>query len=73
MSNKVKIISIITYLIYIIVWDCGLIGGCTYLVFWKGISGYWFFLAVILSFCGFKPKHWRSLSQRVSYEDKEDE
>jgi hypothetical protein len=29
-------------------WDFFLIGGCAYLVFWRGQSGWWFLLAMIL-------------------------
>lgn len=51
----------VTYLIYIIIWDCGLIAGCSYLVFYKGHSGWWFLLAIYLAGSCMKPKHWAEL------------
>jgi len=73
MSNKVKIVSIVTYLIYAIFWDSLMFGGCSYVVFWMHRSAWWFLLAIILSACCLKPKHWRSLFEKVSYEDKDDD
>jgi hypothetical protein len=73
MSNQVKIISIITFLIYEIFWCCLVLGGCSYIVFWMHYSGWWFVLAIVLLTASFKPKHWRSLYEKVSYEEKEDE
>lgn len=35
--------------IYCTVLDCMILGGCAYLVFWKGHSGWWFALAILLS------------------------
>lgn len=33
----------------IILWRIFLIGGTSYIVFWKGYSGWWFVLAIMLS------------------------
>ncbi len=30
------------------IWAIGIIGGCTYLVFWKEASGWWYLLALLL-------------------------
>lgn len=51
----------LTYLIYILTWEALVIGGCAYLVFWRGANSEWFWLAVLLSFCSYSPKKWRSL------------
>lgn len=48
----------LTYLIYIIIWEAATLGVCTYLVFWQGYSGWWYLLAVGLSWCAYKPENW---------------
>jgi hypothetical protein len=48
----------ITYLIYIVVYETLVLGGCAYVVFWKGASPWWFVLAVMLSNAAYKPSHW---------------
>lgn len=58
-----NILATITYLIYVLIWDGRIIGGCAYLVFWRGESGCWFLLAVVLSSAALKPKDWRKLCQ----------
>lgn len=35
--------------IYCTLLDAMIIGGCAYIVFWKGHSGWWFVLAILLS------------------------
>ena len=52
---------IISYLIYILVWEVLILGGCTYLVFWKGASPWWFVLAVLLSCASYGPEKWAKL------------
>lgn len=39
---------LITWVVLAFLWDFFLIGGVTYLVFWKGHSGWWFVLAIVL-------------------------
>ncbi len=51
----------LTFLLYIIVWDVGLLVGCSYLVFWKDASPGWFLLAVFMAGGSFKPDRWREL------------
>lgn len=51
----------LTYMVYIIVYECLVIGGCAYIVFWKGYSGWWFVLAVLMSAGAYKPSAWRKL------------
>lgn len=51
----------LTYLIYLLVWESLVIGGCAYVVFWRGQSGWWFLLAVILSSGAYSPEKWRKL------------
>ena len=48
----------LTYLIYIVLWEAFVIGGCAYLVFWLGASGWWFILAVVLSGAAYTPNRW---------------
>ena len=36
------------WLILDFIWSVGVIGGCAYIVFWKGHSGWWFILAIAL-------------------------
>lgn len=56
-----KVLTVITYLIYIILWKGLIIGGCSYIVFGLGRSGWWFLLAVMLSAAAYNPSHWRKL------------
>lgn len=52
---------IVTYLIYVILWEGLIIGGCSYVVFGLGHSGWWFALAFILSGAAYTPEKWRCL------------
>jgi len=47
----------LAFLIYIILWDVGILVGTSYLVFAKGHSGWWFLLAIVIMYSSFKPKH----------------
>ena len=47
----------IAFLLYIIIWDGGIITGTGYAVFILGASGWWFLLAILLSLMSFKPRH----------------
>jgi hypothetical protein len=51
----------LTYLIYIVLWESLTIGGCSYLVFWRGRSGWWFVLAIVLSMSAYSPEKWKTL------------
>lgn len=51
----------ITYLVYIIFWEGLVIGGCSYIVFIKGYSGYWFLLAIFFSTAAYSPQKWAEL------------
>jgi hypothetical protein len=66
-SNKNSIIAI-TYLIYIVFWYGGLIGGCAYIVFWLNHSGWWFLLAIILADLGLSSKEWKKLFEETNKE-----
>lgn len=48
----------IAYLIYILLYESLVIGGCGYAVFVLGHSGWWFALAVLFSGAAYKPSHW---------------
>lgn len=50
-----------TYFLYIILWEGFILGGCAYIVFWKGFSGWWFLLAVLLSGSPYSPSKWAEL------------
>lgn len=47
----------LTFLLYIIIWDGGIIGGTFYATFILGHSGWWWVVAVILTAESFKPRH----------------
>jgi hypothetical protein len=48
----------LTYLIYIVLWEGMIYGGTGYAVFVLDRSGWWFALAVPLSFCAYHPLKW---------------
>ena len=53
------------YLLYCLLWDGGILGGCAYLVFWRGASGWWFLLAMLfVSAGGFRTASWDALVAR---------
>ena len=52
----------LTYLIYIVFWDSFTIGGCAYIVFGLGHSGWWFALAVPLAAMACSPRRWIGLA-----------
>ena len=52
---------VITYLIYIIIWETMVLGGFGYVVFELGKSGLWMLLAVYMSASAYKPESWRQL------------
>ncbi len=37
-----------TYLLASLIWDLAVFGTCTYLVFWRDHSGWWYLLAILL-------------------------
>lgn len=51
----------ITYLIYIVIYETIVLGGCGYSVFMLGASGWWFLLAVLMSGAAYKPENWSAL------------
>ena len=48
-----------TYLIYIIFFETLIFGGCSYIVFWKGFSKWWFLLAILISGAAYSPEKGR--------------
>lgn len=50
-----------SYLIYVIFWDAGLIGGAAYLVYWRDQSGWLIVAALIIGGCGYHPWKWAAL------------
>ena len=65
-SDWLGFFSITTFLLYIVIWDIGLLVGVSYLIWWKGASGWWFLPAFILCGMSYKPKQWRELWERSS-------
>lgn len=51
----------ITYLIYLIVFDGGILLGAGYAVFVLGNSGWWMLAAIVICTLGWKPHKWHSL------------
>ena len=53
--------KVLTYLIYTILYECLIIGGCGYVVFGLHQSGWWFVLAAIFSMSQYSPEKWAAL------------
>jgi len=51
---------LIVWIVCAFVWDVFLIAGTSYIVFWKGYSGWWFLPAV---FIGIQPTLFKKLSE----------
>ena len=47
----------LAFLIYILIWDIGILLGTFYAVFILGYSGWWFLLAFALCCLSFTPRH----------------
>jgi hypothetical protein len=54
----------LTYLLYQILWQGLVIGGCAYAVFWRDASGWWFLLAVLMSVAAYSPRRWIGLTEK---------
>ncbi len=52
----------LTYLIYIVLWEGFILGGCAYVVFALGHSGWWFALATPLAGMAYSPRRWIALA-----------
>lgn len=52
----------LTYLIYIVLWEGFILGGCAYVVFELGHSGWWFALAIPLACMAYSPRRWIALA-----------
>jgi len=60
-SNLKSGIVVITYLIYIIIWELIAIGGFGYVVFVLENSSWWFLVALFLSVSAYSPEAWKKL------------
>ena len=47
----------LAFLIYVILWDGGILAGTFYATFILGHSGWWWLVALILMGASFKPRH----------------
>lgn len=56
-----KALTVITYLIYIVLWEALVIGGSAYVIFWLNKSPWWILLGIFLSGCSMSPAKWRQL------------
>lgn len=72
LSTTASVASVVTFLLYTLVWDVGLLVAGAYLVFWKDVSGWVFVVVLYLCFSSYKPKHWRQLWSTENDEDKKD-
>jgi hypothetical protein len=62
-----KALIMITYMIYIICYETLIVGGCGYVVFFLGHSGWWFVLAGIFSAAAYSPKKWgKAINQFIN-------
>jgi hypothetical protein len=46
-------------MIYIVLYEALILGGCSYIVFWKDQNPWWFLLAVLLSMSAYKPDYYK--------------
>jgi hypothetical protein len=53
--------KILSFLIYTILFETLVLGGCGYVVFHLHESGWWFILAVLCSILQIKPEGWSKL------------
>jgi hypothetical protein len=63
----------IIYALYLLFWGVFIIGGCSYIVFFKGHHGAWFVLAVALFLCVYGPDEWYYLTHEKPLEENEEE
>ena len=54
---------LIVWIVCVLLWDIFLFGGTSYLVFYKGFSGWWFVLAVL---CGESDTLMKALKKRLA-------
>jgi len=52
------------YVLYIILFETLILGGCGYAVFVLGYSGWWFVLAMYLSCSAYKPEYYFKYEQK---------
>lgn len=55
---------LLTYLFYIVIWEVMVIGGCGYVVFGLGYSGWWFVPAILMSCAAYSPEKWNELLRK---------
>lgn len=58
-------VVLIVWFLADVAWGAFLFGGCAYLVFWRGNSGWWFVLALILGPALGGEKLYKRLSERT--------
>lgn len=68
-DNKLQRTILITYLIYVILYESLIILGTAYVVFGLHYSGWWWALAVAFSSGCYKPSEWNRLLSGKKHED----
>ena len=56
-----EVVITLSYMVYILMYEALVIGGCGYVVFGLGRSGWWFLLALLMSAGAYKPASWNAL------------
>lgn len=64
MANSVLIV----WLVVGVIWDVLVFGAAAYLIFWRGRSGWWFFLALALTY---QPTLFAALKKHFGLPEKE--
>jgi hypothetical protein len=62
----------VTFLLYTILWDGGIMAACFYLVL-HGHSGWWIVGGLMVAGCCYQPAKWRRLWMRDPTEDRADD
>lgn len=68
-----KTLLIISYLVYLLLWQGMTIGFGLYLVFFMGRNPWWLVLFVILSTACYSPRSWRELIDPIDYLNDDDD
>lgn len=73
LPKTTKALLVITYFLYITIWQIICIGGAAYVTFVLGRSAWWMILGCVMASSTIKTHNWYSLWDGVERKDKEDE